>query len=63
MAAAISSLSSGSVSDRLSRKYTIFIGAAVGAIGCFIEAAAVKFWMLAVGRLIAGSEYSSYAHT
>jgi predicted MFS family arabinose efflux permease len=57
MAAAISSLSSGSVSDRLSRKYTIFIGAVVGAIGCFIEAAAVKLWMLVVGRLIAGSEY------
>lgn len=54
MAAALSSLTSGSVSDHLSRKRTIMIGAIVGAIGCFIEASAVKLWMLIVGRLIAG---------
>jgi predicted MFS family arabinose efflux permease len=60
MAAALSSLSSGTVSDRLSRKRTIMIGALVGAVGCFIEATAVKFWMLIVGRLIAGSTYILY---
>ncbi|KIM25309.1 hypothetical protein M408DRAFT_331247 [Serendipita vermifera MAFF 305830] len=54
MAAALASLSSGSVSNRISRKRTILIGAAVAAVGCFIEAASVKFWMLIIGRFIAG---------
>ncbi|PVF98768.1 general substrate transporter [Serendipita vermifera] len=54
MAAAISSITSGSVSDKISRKRTIMIGSLITAVGCFIEASSVKLWMLILGRLIAG---------
>ncbi|CAG7854469.1 SubName: Full=Related to sugar transporter {ECO:0000313/EMBL:CCA69766.1} [Serendipita indica DSM 11827] len=63
MAAALTSAASGSVSDRLSRKRTIMIGAIIGAVGCFVEAAAIKLWMLILGRILAGAGEGLFINT
>lgn len=54
MSAAISSAFSGAIADHLSRKRTIGLGAIICGLGCALEAGAITFPMLIVGRLLAG---------
>ncbi|KAG8872721.1 hypothetical protein FRC20_009133 [Serendipita sp. 405] len=63
MAGALTSLTSGSISDKFSRKRTIMIGAIVAAVGCFLEAGSVELWMLILGRLIAGAGEGLFVNT
>ncbi|KAG8881661.1 hypothetical protein FRB97_009283 [Tulasnella sp. 331] len=55
MAASATCFFSGWLSDRISRKRTIITGALVAALGSAIEASSVTWWMLLLGRLIAGA--------
>ncbi|KAG8979250.1 hypothetical protein FRB93_010244 [Tulasnella sp. JGI-2019a] len=55
MAASATCFFSGWLSGRISRKHTIMIGALVAALGSALEAASVTWWMLLLGRLIAGA--------
>jgi len=50
----IGALASGILSDRISRKYTIQLGALVWCIGAILQCASINIGMLIVGRFIAG---------
>ncbi|KAG8951288.1 hypothetical protein FRC04_006527 [Tulasnella sp. 424] len=52
--ASATSFFAGALSDKISRRRTIMIGALTAAIGSAIEASSVKLWMLVLGRLVAG---------
>ncbi|KAJ7849804.1 general substrate transporter [Mycena olivaceomarginata] len=52
--AALSSLFSGALSDRISRTYTISLGAFVFSVGCTIACSATALPQLFIGRCIAG---------
>ncbi|KAJ7098624.1 general substrate transporter [Mycena belliarum] len=52
--AALSSMGSGALSDRISRTYTISLGAFVYSVGCAIACSARALPQLFVGRCIAG---------
>ncbi len=54
LSAAISSLASGHVSDRISRKYGILTGAALTLVGTTISAASPNLASLIVARIITG---------
>ena len=54
LSAAISSLASGHVSDRISRKYGILAGGALTMIGTIVSAASTKFASLIIARIITG---------
>lgn len=54
LAASISSLASGSVSDRISRKYGILSGGALTMLGALISAVSPTFASLIIARLITG---------
>ncbi len=54
LSAAISSLASGHVSDRISRKYGIFAGGALTLVGTVISAASPNFASLIIARIITG---------
>lgn len=53
--ASTTSFFAGALSDKISRRRTIMIGALTAAIGSAIEASSVKLWMLVLGRLVAGA--------
>ncbi|KAJ7131666.1 general substrate transporter [Mycena crocata] len=52
--AALSSVGSGALSDRISRTYTIAVGAFVYSVGCAIACSATALPQLFIGRCIAG---------
>ena len=54
LSASISSLTSGHVSDRVSRKYAIVTGGLVVVVGTIISAASPNFASLVVARIITG---------
>ena len=54
LSAALSSLASGYVSDRISRKYGIFLGSILTAVGATLSAASPNFASLIVARLVTG---------
>ncbi|KAG8905940.1 hypothetical protein FRB99_007945 [Tulasnella sp. 403] len=53
--ASTASFFSGALSDRISRRRTIMLGALVAGIGSALEAGSNKLGMLVVGRLVAGA--------
>ncbi|KAL4888254.1 sugar transporter [Aspergillus ambiguus] len=54
LSSSVSSLASGHVSDRISRKYGILLGGVISLIGTVISAASPNFASLIVARLITG---------
>ncbi|RYC80013.1 hypothetical protein BFJ63_vAg17103 [Fusarium oxysporum f. sp. narcissi] len=54
LSAAVSSMSSGHVSDAISRRYGILTGAILGVIGTVLSAASPAFSALVVARLVSG---------
>ncbi|OJJ03342.1 hypothetical protein ASPVEDRAFT_194904 [Aspergillus versicolor CBS 583.65] len=54
LASSVSSLSSGHVSDRISRKYGILLGGILSLIGAVVSACSPNFASLIVARLITG---------
>ena len=55
LSASISSLASGNVSDRISRKYGILTGGALTTLGAVVSAASPNFASLIIARLITGT--------
>lgn len=55
LSASISSLASGNVSDRISRKYGILSGGALTTLGALISAVSPTFASLIIARLITGA--------
>lgn len=54
LSASVSSLASGTVSDRISRKYGILVGGGLTALGATISAASPNLASLIVARLVTG---------
>ncbi|KAF7158586.1 hypothetical protein CNMCM5623_003646 [Aspergillus felis] len=54
LSSSISSLASGHISDRISRKYGLLIGSILSLIGTVVSASSPNFAALIVGRLITG---------
>ncbi|KAI9306782.1 general substrate transporter [Cunninghamella echinulata] len=54
LTATLGGLFSGDVCDKISRKYTILLGAALFAIGCLLETIGYNFGMMLAGRLFVG---------
>lgn len=54
LSSSVSSLASGHISDRISRKYGLLIGSILSLIGTVISASSPNFAALIVGRLITG---------
>ncbi|KAF4174119.1 hypothetical protein CNMCM8927_003176 [Aspergillus lentulus] len=54
LSSSVSSLASGHISDRISRKYGLLIGSILSLIGTVISASSPSFAALIVGRLITG---------
>lgn len=54
LGALIGALFAGYLADKLSRKYSIVVAVAVFTVGSILQAAAVEYAMLTVGRLIGG---------
>ena len=50
----VTSLAAGRVGDTLGRKGTLFVGAVIFAIGGGIQTLATGFWVMVIGRIVAG---------
>lgn len=50
----VTSLAAGRVGDIIGRRGTLFIGACIFAVGGAVQTFTNGFWMMVVGRIIAG---------
>ena len=50
----VTSLAAGRIGDSLGRRGTLFVGAVVFALGGAIQTLTPGFWIMVVGRIVAG---------